>query len=90
MNRRTDRRAQRRAQAVERNAVTLPHRRRSWRRPCPRGKVKYATHHDAQVALVGAVVGRNKGKQNRRETRVYECPECGYHHLTSIPQKEAS
>lgn len=46
-------------------------------------KFRYASEHDAQVALVGAVIKHNRGKAKRRECRHYACPRCGGWHLTS-------
>lgn len=79
-------REQKRLEAEARNALTPPERRKSARRACPTGKVRFVDEHAAQVALVGAVVGRNRGKNQRREMRYYECPFCaGGWHLTSRP-----
>ena len=50
-------------------------------------KVYYPTEHAAQVALVGAVVKRNRGSVRRRESRTYQCPQCGGFHLTSKPYR---
>lgn len=46
------------------------------------GKYPYLTEHDAQVALVGAVVRRNLGAP-RYERRHYHCRHCDAWHLTS-------
>ena len=78
-------REQKRTEAEARNALTPPERRRSARRACTTGKIRFATEHDAQVALVGAVVGRNRGKTQRHEQRYYVCPFCAGWHLTSRP-----
>jgi len=78
-------REQKRLEAEARNAATKPERRKAARRPCPFGKEKFDTEHDAQVALVGCVVGKNRGKNQRREIRWYACPACGAFHLTSKP-----
>jgi hypothetical protein len=53
--------------------------------PCPSGKVRYETEHDARVELCGAVVAKNRGRNRRRETRAYSCPRCDGWHLTSLP-----
>lgn len=79
-------REQRRAEAEARDALTRPERRASARRDCPTGKRKL-TEHDAQCELVGAQVDRNRGRTHRKERRAYECPHCGWLHLTSKPQK---
>lgn len=84
-----DRRARKRAEAEQRNTATAPERRRSARRPCPTGKHKYATEHEARVELVGMVVARNRGKVQRRERRVYRCPACGGWHATSAEYRRA-
>lgn len=52
------------------------------------GKVAYPTEHDAQVALVGAVIARNRGKTQRRELRRYRCDLCNQWHLTSKPPRK--
>lgn len=72
-----------RAEAEVRNALTPPERRRKHRRGCPSGKARFATEHDAQVALVGAVLRKNRGANQRRECRHYLCPMCDGWHLTS-------
>jgi hypothetical protein len=82
-------RARRRQEAEARNALTPPERRKSARRDCPTGKLRFASEHAAQVALVGCVIGKNRGKNQRRETRWYECPLCGGLHLTSKPDRAA-
>ena len=87
--RRPDRRTQKRAEAEARNAAAKPENRRGARRPCPTGKTKYATEHEAQVELVGCVIGKNRGKNQRRERRVYLCPACSAYHLTSSPERAA-
>lgn len=51
---------------------------------CPTGKVRFETERDARVELCGAVIGRNRGKHQRRECRVYECDRCGGWHMTSM------
>lgn len=81
------RRATQRTDAEARNAATPPERRRNARRDCPTGKVKYASEHDAQIALVGALVNRNRGRLQRHEQRWYQCPMCTGWHLTSKPDK---
>ncbi|MGL5824841.1 MAG: hypothetical protein ACRCYU_08490 [Nocardioides sp.] len=74
-----------RAAAEQRAAATDPTRRRAYRHTeCPTGKRKYDTDRDARV---GAVVGRNRGRNHRRETRIYVCPACGGWHLTSAPER---
>lgn len=50
-------------------------------------KMGYPTEYAARVELVGTVVSRNKGKNQRHECRVYECPTCGNWHLTSQPYR---
>ena len=72
-----------RAEAEARNAATPTERRAYTRRPCPTGKRRYASEHDAQVELLGAVIGHNAGDGRRRERRHYECHLCGGWHLTS-------
>ena len=59
-------------------------------RRCPSGKRPYPTERDARVELVGAGVDRNRGRCHRKECRVYECPLCGWFHLTSKPERKAS
>ena len=82
------RRATKRAEAETRNAATPPERRKSARRGCPTGKVRFPDEHSAQVAIVGAAVARNRGKNQRREIRWYCCPMCGGGwHLTSKPDR---
>lgn len=46
-------------------------------------KVRFDDEHAAQVALVGAVIKRNRGKAQRRERRHYPCPAGNGWHLTS-------
>jgi hypothetical protein len=50
-------------------------------------KLPYPNEHEARIALVGTVIGRNRGKTKRRERRVYPCkkPGCNAYHLTSQP-----
>jgi RNase P subunit RPR2 len=52
---------------------------------CGSGKLRYPDEKAARVGLVGAIVGRNRGKNQRRECRVYACPACFGWHLTSTP-----
>lgn len=47
------------------------------------GKRGYDTEHEAQVALVSAILARNRGKNQRRERRYYQCPSCHRWVLTS-------
>ena len=54
---------------------------------CPTGKRKFRTEHDARIELVGACVDRNRGRNHRREIRVYECHICHSWHLTSAPER---
>lgn len=53
-------------------------------------KIGYPTEHAARTELVGTVIGRNRGKQKRRECRAYACdlPGCGQWHLTSQPERK--
>jgi hypothetical protein len=51
------------------------------------GKFKY-TESEAKVALVDAIVMRNRGKHGRNEKRYYPCRSCGMFHLTSQSNKE--
>ncbi len=77
-------RARKRAEAQARNTATLPERRRCTRTGgCPTGKVSHPTEHAAQTELVGALVAKNRGRNQRREIRTYRCPMCGAWHLTS-------
>lgn len=77
-------RATKRAEAHARNLATAPERRRRTRvTGCPSGKVSHPTEHDAQTELVGALVAKNRGRNQRRERRTYQCPLCGAWHLTS-------
>lgn len=77
-------RARKRAEAQARNAATAPERRRCTRTGgCPSGKVSHPTEHAAQTELVGALVAKNRGRNQRREIRTYHCPMCGAWHLTS-------
>ncbi len=46
-------------------------------------KVSYETERDARIALVGAVVSFNRGNNQRKERRLYQCPTCQRFHLTS-------
>lgn len=81
-------RANKRDEAIARNAATRPERRRAARRPCPTGKLRYATEQTARAELVGTVMSRNRGKEQRHECRIYECPMCGGGwHLTSSPER---
>lgn len=50
-------------------------------------KIPYHTEHAAQVALVSAVIGRNRGRAQRHERRYYRCERCGAWHLTSAPYR---
>lgn len=50
-------------------------------------KVRFADEHAAQVALVGAVIKRNRGANQRRERRYYACPAGNGWHLTSMDKK---
>lgn len=79
MNRSPEARARRRAAAEARKA-----------RHCPTGKRRFDTEHDAQVALVDAVIGRNRGKGQRHEVRFYICPRCTGWHLTSAPLRRTA
>lgn len=79
------RRAKMRAEAEQRNTATPWERRAKYRLPCPTGKRKL-DKHEAKVALVGAVVAHNRGDNHRQERRAYECPLCGWWHLTSRPR----
>jgi len=83
-------RAVKRAEAEARNQATKPERKRAFRRGCPTGKRGFLTEHDARCELVGACVDRNRGRNHRKEVRVYECPLCGAYHLTSKPERKAS
>lgn len=51
-------------------------------------KVGYATEREAQLALVSAIVAKNRGKNQRRERRWYECPKCHRWVLTSMTRGE--
>jgi hypothetical protein len=55
------------------------------RTPRPCNKIGYPTREAADKALVGA--WQSNGYR-RAETRSYQCPQCGYHHLTSKPDKQ--
>lgn len=55
--------------------------------PMCQGKTAYPTEHDAQVVLVGCIIRRNRGRQQRKERRAYQCPACHQWHLTSKPYK---
>lgn len=52
-------------------------------RGCPSGKRRFATEQYARAQLVGALIAKNRGKNQRRETRIYQCPLCEGWHLTS-------
>ena len=52
---------------------------------CVTGKRKFATERDARIELVGACVDRNRGRNHRKEIRIYTCHICGQYHLTSSP-----
>jgi len=80
-----DHRATKRAEAEARNAATPWERRASARRPCPTGKTRYRTEQEARTELVGCLVAKNAGRNQRKEVRVYGCPLCGAFHLTSKP-----
>lgn len=49
---------------------------------CPHGK-KGLTKGDAEERL--ARYSQETSNRARRPTRIYECPHCGYWHLTSAP-----
>lgn len=53
-------------------------------------KQPYPSERDAQVALVGAIIARNRGKNQRQERRYYQCliASCQQWHLTSKPLTE--
>lgn len=75
-----------RDEAIARNAATPPERRAAARRGCPTSKIRYRTEHEARTELVGAVIAKNRGRNERRECRVYACDLCGGgFHLTSSP-----
>lgn len=74
-----------RDEAKARNAATPPERRRASRRGCVTGKLRYRTEHEARTELVGALIAKNRGRNERRECRVYVCDLCGGFHLTSSP-----
>lgn len=48
----------------------------------------YATEHEAQVALVSAIIAKNRGKNQRRERRYYYCDGCRRWVLTSMTKAE--
>jgi len=50
------------------------------------GKARYPDERSARVALAGAIVVHNRGREQRREQRAYACdsPACGGWHLTSL------
>lgn len=50
---------------------------------CSTGKYRYHTEYEAQCALVSAIIARNRGRNERKETRWYACQKCGGFHLTS-------
>jgi hypothetical protein len=50
------------------------------------GKRRFPTHEQAQMALVEAILRRNRGSPNRSECRLYHCPLCKGWHLTSRPR----
>lgn len=60
-------------------------RARCW---CKTGKVRYATDRDARAELVARVMDRNRGRSQRQEARVYQCPKCDGFHLTSKPRAD--
>lgn len=78
------RRATKRAQAESRNAATPWNRRAAARKPCPFGK-REMSEAEATVELVGSVLSYNRGNNHRQERRAYQCPACGWWHLTSKP-----
>lgn len=51
---------------------------------CKTGKRRFATDQLARAELVGALIAKNRGKNQRRERRIYECPACRGWHLTSL------
>lgn len=75
-----------RKEAEARNAATPPER-RSTKPGCPSGKQILYTEKEAQTELVGALVRKNRGNNRRKECRWYQCPLCGFYHLTSQPLK---
>lgn len=78
-------RQDKKAKAEERNAATKPERRRKARGRCVTGKRIIPTAKEAQAELVGTIIRANRGNAKRRECRAYQCPECGFWHLTSQP-----
>lgn len=48
-----------------------------------RRKIIYHSEQGAQNALEDARAALNRPRAKRRERRVYECPSCGFWHLTS-------
>ena len=82
-------REQKRAEAEARNAATPWERRKAARNGCPSGKVRYRSEHDARVELVGMLVAKNCGRNQRRERRVYQCPFCTGWHATSARERVA-
>lgn len=48
-------------------------------------KIPYPSERDARVALVATIIERNRGRNQRKERRVYQCPICHRWHLTSQP-----
>lgn len=78
---------QKRLEAEERNARTDPARRRAVRRGCPTGKRIVPSEKEARAELVGIVMRANLGRPNpnRRECRIYQCPQCHFWHFTSQP-----
>lgn len=53
---------------------------------CPTGKDRFATEHDAGLALVNCKIARVlHHKHKRKEQRYYCCSQCRGWHLTSKP-----
>jgi len=66
-----------------RRAATRPAAAKS---SCPTGKRMIPTEQEARAELVGTVIRKNRGNQNRQECRWYLCPLCDTWHLTSKPE----
>jgi len=56
---------------------------------CPAsGKIAYVTEERVMKAIEGAwVSGRWENHHGQMASRAYLCPDCGWWHMTSKPQK---
>jgi len=54
---------------------------------CSSGKLRF-THRKAMLVVTNAKIRRYlHASEKRRESRCYECPECGWWHVTSQEER---